>query len=136
MRTDTLRRNGQFAALQKTALAAPLQWIRAADMDGDGPLDLVAADNRYGSTIGVLKGNGDGTFGAFTSIPTYAGAAYSQLPAIVDVNGDGKLDVVITSYSPARVPRAASMSNSSLHASTPAMPAMIAELRCLRLMTP
>jgi len=64
------------------------------DLDGDGHLDLVVVPG-YGNSVGVLRGNGDGTFTA--AIPSYTvignnGAGYGV--AVVDVNGDGKPDAI------------------------------------------
>ena len=67
----------------------------ARDLNEDGKIDLGLAD--YGSNqIGILLGNGDGTFAAPSSI------AASGNPISVtagDFNGDGHLDLVTASYS-------------------------------------
>ena len=82
--------NGTFQARQSFSTGAgsgPI-WVSVGDMDGDGKLDLVTAD--YGtSTVGVLLGNGNGTFEAVTSYSI--GASFLTLK---DVNGDSKLDVI------------------------------------------
>ncbi|MFN8642640.1 MAG: FG-GAP-like repeat-containing protein [Candidatus Binatia bacterium] len=64
--------------------------LAAADMDGDGILDLVVG-GRNGSEIIVMRGNGNGTFGA-------AGAAQDSgsstwVVVVGDVDGSGDLDV-------------------------------------------
>ncbi|HTB18416.1 MAG TPA: FG-GAP-like repeat-containing protein [Bryobacteraceae bacterium] len=72
--------------------------ITVGDFNGDGHLDLVVLDslqsNVFISTIYVLLGNGDGTFGSPIEIPT------PQIPrnqfgllATGDFNGDGRLDL-------------------------------------------
>jgi hypothetical protein len=60
--------------------------VAAVDLNGDGKLDLVTpnADN---GTIGILFGNGNGTFQAPV---TYAGGNYPIKVAVADFNGDGK----------------------------------------------
>ena len=76
--------------------------VAVADLRGDGKLDLVVA-NACGppgcangippqpGSVGVLLGNGDGTFQAVTTYPTSAGLTGSV--AVADLNGDGKLDI-------------------------------------------
>ncbi|MCS6914388.1 MAG: VCBS repeat-containing protein [Myxococcales bacterium] len=61
--------------------------IALGDVDGDGVLDLLIA-NQQGS---ILRGRGDGTFSPWVPLPGGAGAL-----AVRDLNGDGRLDVVTT----------------------------------------
>jgi hypothetical protein len=66
-----------------------------ADMNGDGKLDLVvAAGCSRGACVGVLLGNGDGTFQTELP-PNDSGGLYAFTVAVKDVNGDGKPDVVV-----------------------------------------
>ena len=60
------------------------------DLNGDGKQDIAVANNSS-NTISVLKGNGDGTFGAKTD---YEVALRPYGVVTVDLNGDGKLDIV------------------------------------------
>jgi hypothetical protein len=79
--------------------------VAAADLNGDGKLDLVVAnfcaaicDNGgdQAGSVSVLLGNGDGTFQAAT---LYSSTAYgTDAVAVADVNGDGKLDIAVSSY--------------------------------------
>jgi hypothetical protein len=62
----------------------------AADFNGDGRLDLAAA-NSGNNTVSVLLGNGDGTFQAARTYGA-GNSPYSLLA--VDLNGDGKTDLV------------------------------------------
>jgi hypothetical protein len=65
----------------------------AADLNGDGKLDLVVRNNGNGpAVLLVLLGNGDGTFQSPSSFPT--GSRPSQV-VIGDFNGDGKLDLAV-----------------------------------------
>jgi hypothetical protein len=68
-------------------------FIQNADVNGDGILDLVYTNDDYG-TVGILLGNGDGSFGLPNEYP--AGSNAEGL-AVADVNGDGALDVVVAS---------------------------------------
>jgi hypothetical protein len=66
--------------------------LAVADVNGDGKPDLVETNStRFGDTVSVLLGNGDGTFRARMD-RRLAAKAYSV--ALADVSGDGKLDLV------------------------------------------
>jgi Bacterial Ig-like domain (group 3)/FG-GAP-like repeat len=76
--------------------------IAVADVNGDGKLDVVAANfdvcGNCASTVGVLLGNGDGSF---RSPVTYdSGGVFADSLAVVDVDGDGKPDVVVANCGP------------------------------------
>jgi len=65
--------------------------VLLADLNGDGRLDIVAA-NIYDASVSVLLGNGDGTFQAPLRIFDSCCGAYNIF--LADVNNDGQLDLV------------------------------------------
>ena len=74
--------------------------IAAADMDGDGDLDVLLGND--GSSSRVLLNAGDGTFPTSVELP--GGSAGTQSIAAADVDGDGDLDVLLGNQgSPSRV---------------------------------
>ena len=68
--------------------------ITLADMNGDGALDLVVAEN-VTSSVAISLGNGDGTF---QPPHAFAVGGLATAVAVGDFNGDGKMDVAATVY--------------------------------------
>jgi hypothetical protein len=72
--------------------------IATADFDGDGNADLIVSQQESASSsncqLVILFGKGDGTFTQASSAASTDGIAGSIIPA--DLNGDGKVDFVIT----------------------------------------
>jgi FG-GAP-like repeat len=85
---------GTFGAVVDYAIGGQGQDIAAGDFSGDGRLDLVVTINNAQIGLSLLTGNGDGTFGAPLNFPNTSGFD-SPAVAAVDLNNDGKLDVVV-----------------------------------------
>jgi hypothetical protein len=69
--------------------------VAVADVNGDGKPDILVA-NWIGSgsgVVGVLLGNGDGTFQ--TPVAYDAGGYLTSSVAVADLNGDGKPDIAV-----------------------------------------
>jgi hypothetical protein len=76
--------------------------VMIADINGDGKPDLIVVnqtDTNYGDgTVGVLLGNGDGTF---QTVRTYDTGGFGAFWGILsDVNGDGRPDLLVLNCSP------------------------------------
>jgi len=72
--------------------------VAVADVNGDGTLDLIIANEQQSKTdpagsISVMLGKGSGAFHKAVNYSSGGESAYSI--AVADVNGDGKLDLVV-----------------------------------------
>lgn len=78
-----------FAAQTTYTVGTGPSSVATADVDGDGRLDLIAA-NAGSDTISVRLGQGDGTFGA--EVTHAVGDAPSSV-TVADFNHDGRMDL-------------------------------------------
>jgi hypothetical protein len=79
-----------FAPAANYAVGKNPYSVAAADVNGDGKVDLICA-NRGANNLMVFTNNGSGVFG---SNATYAVFSYPESVVAADVNGDGKVDLV------------------------------------------
>ena len=87
--------DGTFPTDVETNLSSMPDAMAAADFDGDGHLDLLldSYSASTGTTITILYGNGDGSFGRSFGF-TNPKVAYAVTTG--DFNGDGKPDIAMT----------------------------------------
>jgi hypothetical protein len=94
--------NGAFQAQATYATGVSPRTVTVADLNGDGFRDLVVANHGINITttsVGVLLGNGNGTFQNLTAFT----ADEPNFAAIADINGDGKLDALTANTTGASV---------------------------------
>lgn len=76
----------------------PTGWgpvsMAAADVDGDGDLDLITADY-MSNDIAVLRNNGRGLFGAPVQ---YDGGPFPHSLVAADIDGDGDTDIAVANH--------------------------------------
>lgn len=86
--------NGTFTP--GTLVGPGAQVLAMEDFNNDGNLDLATA-------VGVLFGNGDGTFGAASTQDTYVLPANTVALNAADINGDGNLDLIAVTLTPVTI---------------------------------
>ena len=100
--------NGTFQKLQTYNTGKASNRLAIADVNADGKPDVIVGNafafssglGYYGeSAVGVLLGNGDGTFQAVqafaTTLPS-VGTTIGSAVAVADVNADGRPDILVT----------------------------------------
>jgi hypothetical protein len=128
--------DGTFSVSPAQLVAGNIPYaIAAADLNGDGILDLVVA-NSTSNTLSVFLGNGDGTFIAATASPATGNGPMAL--AIADFNNDGFLDIAVANSNdntvsillnqncPSVAPAACTFAPASVSPSVPGAPIAIA----------
>jgi len=87
--------DGTFQAAKTSSGLCYPQFVATGDFNGDGRLDLAvvddcAASGKLISTVYILAGNGDGTFQP--PVASFSGTGFLFAG---DVNGDGKMDLIL-----------------------------------------
>jgi hypothetical protein len=80
--------------LQALPVGASPKSVTAADVNGDGRLDLIVANSTAGD-VSVLLGSGDGSFRAQR---TFATAPAPFAVVVADINGDGHPDLITANH--------------------------------------
>ena len=86
--------DGTFQTPVSYSVGANPYSVAAADLSGDGKLDLAVANSGNGS-VSVLLGNGDGTF---QTAVDYTVGTYPYSVTVGDFNGDGKPDLAVANF--------------------------------------
>lgn len=93
------KHDGTLGTAAKISVGMVQYWIVASDVNDDGKIDLLTADNRKNG-VQVLLGNGNGTFGSPT---LYSAGTYACAIAVGDMNTDGIKDVVMINQASANI---------------------------------
>ena len=86
--------NGTFQGAANFATGTNPRSAVLGDVNGDGRLDIVAANYNSDNASVILGTGGSATFATFSPQQTFTTGNGAQSQALGDLNGDGKLDMV------------------------------------------
>ncbi|MBW2702714.1 MAG: VCBS repeat-containing protein [Deltaproteobacteria bacterium] len=90
---------GLFGPKQTLSTAVDgVQFVSAADLDGDGDLDVLSASDNDNKLVWYENLDGDGGFGEQQAINTDTDTDRVRYAHVADIDGDGDLDVISASY--------------------------------------
>lgn len=88
---------GNFAAGVNYAVGDAPYAAVVADVDNDGDMDIMVTDRGpdppSGTTLSILKNNGDGTFAPAYTVS--GNMSFPNIPDVGDFNGDGNIDIAV-----------------------------------------
>jgi hypothetical protein len=85
---------GGFTLVNSHLFGGAIEAVATADFNRDGHVDVAVAEGGVTSEVDIFPGNGDGSFGAPTIVPS---SVINGLVA-VDLDGDGNIDLAAADY--------------------------------------
>ena len=85
--------NGFFRSPITTNISIGVAWLGSSDFNGDGKHDVVVLGTQN-KNLAILFGNGDGTF-RFSSFLLMKDDSFTYYFDVVDMNNDGRQDIVV-----------------------------------------
>lgn len=84
--------DGTLGPVEQIPTVAAVDWVKVADVDGDGRVDVILVYSNLGY-VGLMRQMTDGRLAAEDAYPALGAA--SEAIAVGDVNGDGRLDLIV-----------------------------------------